>query len=200
MLPELDLTDEPLALFRRWYDEMERSGQVEPAAMTLATADADGRPSARVVLLKGADATGLRFVTNYESRKSRELTVNPHAALVFSWPALRRQVRVEGEVERAQAEWSDAYFAARGRGSQLGAWASEQSSVLPDRDVLEARRAAVEREYADRPLPRPPHWGGMVLRPHAWEFWSGRPDRLHDRFRYRRAAGGDGWVVQRLAP
>lgn len=200
MLNESDLISDPLALFQRWYDEMERSGQPEPAAMTLATVDAAGRPSARVVLLKGADEQGLRFVTNLASRKGQELAVNPHAALVFSWLPLRRSVRVEGEVEEADPAWSDAYFATRERGSQLAAWASEQSSVLGARDELEQRLAALERTYSGGEVPRPPHWGGLLLRPRAWEFWSGRPDRLHDRFRYRREGGEQDWIVERLAP
>jgi pyridoxamine 5'-phosphate oxidase len=166
--------------------------------MTLATADSRGRPSARTVLLKGVDARGFSWFTNARSRKGRELAENPSAALVFVWTQLARQVVVLGTVRRMSDAESDAYFATRTRGSQLGAWASRQSSVLPDRATLDARMQAAAERYRDREVPRPPHWGGYRLHPDEIEFWSGRPDRLHDRIRYRRGSGG--WVVERLAP
>ena len=187
---------EPLARFLRLLEEA-RDGD-EPVAMALATAGPDARPDARMVLLKGADERGLRFFTNYESAKAAQLEANPHAALLFFWPELHRQVRVRGPVERLRAEESDAYFATRPRGGQIGAIASDQSRALPSREALEDRFAALEREYEGREIPRPPHWGGYRLAPEEWEFWIGRPNRLHDRERYRRAAGG--WRVELLAP
>jgi pyridoxamine 5'-phosphate oxidase len=187
---------DPLARFRRWLKEAR--GEGEPTEMALATAGADGRPDARMVLLKGADERGLRFFTNYESAKGTQLEANPHAALLLFWPELHRQVRVRGPVERLPAEESDEYFATRPRGGQLGAAASDQSRVLASREALEARFAALEREYEGRAIPRPPHWGGYRLMPEEWEFWTGRPNRLHDRERYLRQAGG--WSVERLAP
>ena len=166
--------------------------------MTLATADASGRPSARVVLLKVFDDAGFVFFTNYRSRKARELDENPRAMLVFWWEELARQVRISGSVERVDAPTSDAYFQSRPRGSQLGAWASPQSEVIPDRSVLEARLAEVQQRFGDGPIARPPHWGGFRLVPEEFEFWLGGSDRLHDRFRYRRAGGT--WQIDRLGP
>jgi pyridoxamine 5'-phosphate oxidase len=189
-------TEDPLARLLRWLEEAR--DQQEPTAMTLATTGADGRPDARMVLLKGADERGLRFFTNYESDKAAQLAANPRAALVAFWPALHRQVRVRGAVERLPAEESDEYFASRPRGSQLAAWASAQSRVLSGREELEESFAALEREYEGREIPRPPYWGGYRLRPEEWEFWTGRPNRLHDRERYRREGGA--WAVERLAP
>jgi len=187
---------DPLARFQRWLDEARN--QDEATAMVLATAGPDGRPDARMVLLKGVDGRGLRFFTNYESAKAGQLEANPYAALVLFWPALHRQVRVRGPVERLPAAQSDEYFATRPRGAQLGALASDQSRVLRSRHELERRLAALEREYEERVIPRPAHWGGYRLRPEEWEFWTGRPNRLHDRERYR--LGDGGWLVERLAP
>jgi pyridoxamine 5'-phosphate oxidase len=166
--------------------------------MTLATATPDGRPSARVVLLKGFDERGFVFYTNYEGRKSRELEANPRAALLFYWGELERQVRVEGRVSRVPDRESDAYFAGRPRGSQLGAWASEQSRPVRDRGALERRLRELEGEYEGREVPRPAFWGGYRVVPETMEFWQGRENRLHDRLRYRRAEGG--WKIERLQP
>jgi pyridoxamine 5'-phosphate oxidase len=172
--------------------------QVDTAPVTLATATPEGRPSARMVLLRGVDDRGFMFYTNYTSRKAQELNANPHAALCFHWPTLDEQIRVEGRVERASDEESEAYFAGRPRGSQLGAWASSQSHVLAAREQLEEEYRAVEARFADRTVPRPPFWGGFRIIPTRIEFWYGRPDRLHDRLVYTR--DGDGWAIERLYP
>ena len=172
--------------------------QVDTAPVALATADNHGRPSVRMVLLRGADERGFVFHTNYNSRKARELVDNPHAALCFHWPTLEEQIRVEGRIERLPAAESDAYFASRPRGSQLGAWASEQSAVLPSRETLEEQYRATERRFEGSAVPRPPFWGGFRLVPERIEFWFGRPDRLHDRLSYTRNAGG--WQIERLYP
>jgi pyridoxamine 5'-phosphate oxidase len=197
-LTEEDLLDDPVALLRRWHAEAQAAGP-RADAMTLATATRDGHPSARVVLLKAIEDDGVTFFTNYESRKGRELEANPHAALVLLWPAIDRQVRLVGTVERLSAQESDAYFATRPRGSQLGAWASQQSRPLRDRAQLDERLAQAASRYADEPVPRPPQWGGFRLVPREIEFWQGRPNRLHDRFAYVRDAEG-GWSHTRLAP
>jgi pyridoxamine 5'-phosphate oxidase len=189
---------DPLELFREWFDAAREAGVQFPETMTLATATADGVPSARMVLLKGADEDGFVFFTGYESRKAEELAANPHAALVFYWQPLGRQVRVEGPVERVSKEESAEYFATRPRGSQLAAWTSRQSRPLGDRAELERRYADVEREHEGREVPLPPHWGGFRLRPDAIEFWEHRDNRLHDRFRYTRAR--EGWDAARLWP
>lgn len=172
--------------------------QVDTAPVALATADAEGRPSVRMVLLRGADERGFVFHTNYNSRKAGELAANPHAALCFHWPTLEEQIRVEGRIERLPSSESDAYFVTRPRGSQLGAWASEQSMVLPSRETLEEQYRAIERQFEGSPVPRPPFWGGFRLVPERIEFWFGRPDRLHDRLSYTREA--DGWRIERLYP
>jgi pyridoxamine 5'-phosphate oxidase len=193
-----DLDRDPIRQFRAWFDEVLDADVPEPHAVSLATATADGRPSARIVLLRGYDDRGFTFFTNYESRKGRELESNPFAALLFFWAELERQVRVEGRVERVSADESDAYHRGRPLGSQLGAWASAQSEVV-EREDLESRLEAFRTRYADGDVPRPPGWGGYRLVPEVFEFWQGRPSRLHDRFRYRRAAA-DEWIIERLAP
>ena len=195
-----DLDPDPLVQFRRWFDEAQKAGVHEPHAVVLATADADGRPSARHVLLKDLDEGGFVFYTNDDSAKGRELAANPRAALCLPWNILARQVRVVGPVERVDAAEADAYFATRPRGSQVGAWASQQSSVLDDRDELERRVAATASRFEGADVPRPPHWGGYRVVPSEVEFWQGRPSRLHDRFRYRRVDSGGAWAIERLSP
>ena len=195
------VTDDPIEQFRDWFDDVQDSEVEEPNAMTLATAAADGTPSARIVLLKGLDERGFHFYTSYESRKGTDLSQNPHAALVFWWTPLERQVRIEGRVEQLPDEESTAYFHRRPRGAQLGAWASPQSHVVESREALEQNLEEVAAEYEDRDeIPRPAHWGGYVVRPTEIEFWQGRPNRLHDRLRYRRASAEDDWTLERLAP
>jgi pyridoxamine 5'-phosphate oxidase len=194
-----DLLSDPLAQVARWLDEARAAGLELPEAMTLATADAAGRPSARTVLLKGVDADGFRFFTNTESRKAGDLAANPHAALVFHWPLVpRRQVTVAGTVEPLPREEVDAYYRTRPVGSRLGAWASRQSTVVPGREALERAFAEAEAAYGDDP-PLPPWWGGYLLRPDRVEFWQNRENRLHDRFRYSLGADGT-WALARLAP
>ncbi len=192
---------DPIDQFRTWFDEALNAEVTEPNAMTLATAAPDGTPSARIVLLKGVDERGFRFFTNYNSRKGTELDQTPHAALVFLWKPLERQVRVEGTVERVPEEESTDYFQSRPRGSQIGAWASPQSQVVESREVLERALEDVKGEYEEETtIPRPGHWGGYVVRPTEIEFWQGRANRLHDRLRYRRAEGDGTWQIERLAP
>jgi pyridoxamine 5'-phosphate oxidase len=201
-LSESDLAADWVTQFAGWFEEATGSGLlVEPNAMVLATAAPDGRPSARTVLLKGYDAAGLVFYTNYESRKGRELAANPHAALVFPWYPLHRQVIVTGRVARVSRAETEAYFASRPLGSQLGAWASPQSQVLPSRAPLEAAYADLAGRWLDSgaEIPPPEHWGGLRVEPDTVEFWQGRPDRLHDRLQYRRLPDGS-WVIERLAP
>ena len=178
--------------------ERAHAHQVDTAPVLLATADVAGHPSARMVLLRGADARGFVFFTNYSSRKGRELTENPQAALCFYWPSLDEQIRIEGRVERASPDESDAYFGSRPRGSQLGAWASDQSSVLASRETLEEKYREVERRFEGQSVQRPPFWGGFRLAPVRIEFWYGRPDRLHDRVVYVR--DGSAWRIERLYP
>jgi pyridoxamine 5'-phosphate oxidase len=192
------MADDPVERFEVWFREAEQANVEMPEAMTLATADADGAPSARMVLLKGVDDEGFVFYSGYVSRKAGELEQNPLAALVFYWRPLGKQVRVEGRVERVSEAESAAYFATRPRGSQLAAWASQQSQPLESREELERRYAELEREYEGREVPRPPHWGGYRLRPDTIEFWQHRQNRLHDRIRYTRAR--EGWGAELLSP
>ena len=193
-MTELD----PLARVREWYDEAAGAFLAEPNSMALATASPDGVPSVRIVLLKGIDERGIRFYTNYGSRKGRELDANPRAAAALYWQPLHRQVRVEGPVERLTAEESDAYFATRDRGSRLGAWASRQGTVIPGRETLEDALAEASERYPDD-VPRPDYWGGYRLVPDAIELWEGRPNRLHDRVHYLREPDGS-WRSERLSP
>jgi len=191
---------DPLEVLNAWYEDARGRGESMPDAMTLATATLDGRPSARIVLFKGIQRGALFFVTNYQSRKAVELEHNPRAALVMHFASSQRQVRVEGSVERASAAESDAYFASRPRASQLSAWASAQSRPVASRDELLQQSQALDERFAGAVVPRPEFWGGYLVFPESVELWLGRPDRLHDRFVYRRAAAGDGWSIERLAP
>jgi pyridoxamine 5'-phosphate oxidase len=192
------LDDDPVAQFGRWFGEAERADLIEPNAMTLATSSPDGRPSARIVLLKGFGPDGFVFFSNYASRKGDELAANPNAALVFWWPPLERQVRLEGSVERTTTEESEAYWASRPLGSRLAALASAQSQVLTGREELVRRVEELAARHRDGDVPLPEAWGGYRLVPDAFEFWQGQPNRLHDRFRYTRHQ--DGWLVERLSP
>lgn len=189
---------DPLALWRDWYDQACAREPSVPDAFALATATRDGRPSVRMLLVKGVDGAGFVFYTNLESRKGEDLAANPHAAMCFHWKSLGRQVRVEGGIEALPDEVADAYFASRDRGSRIGAWASSQSRPLESREALEARVAAVEARFGAGEVPRPGHWSGFRLVPRRIEFWEERPSRLHDRLEYRRE-GGD-WTVRRLYP
>jgi len=195
-----DLTPDPLDLFRRWWHEAIDAGIDEPNAMTLATVGADGQPGARVVLLKGLHEDGFEFFTNYGSQKAAEMAANPRATLLFFWKETERQVRIEGLAEKVSRERTEEYFTSRPRGNQIGAWVSQQSQPIPDRSVLErAVEDVVARFEGIDPLPVPPAWGGYLVRPEVYEFWQGRADRLHDRFRYQRSAEGE-WSTQRLSP
>ena len=198
-LLESDLDANPFEQFGKWFDEAQQRQPDLPEAMTVATASTEGCVSARVCLLKGYDARGFVFYTNYNSRKGAQLHDNPRAALCWWWPVLERQVRVEGAVVRTTEEESDAYFATRPRGSQLGAWASEQSKVIVGRGDLDEGFRQLEATYRDLAVPRPPHWGGYRVIPVMFEFWQGRGDRLHDRFTYRLREAKD-WVIERIAP
>lgn len=197
-LSEDRVQSDPVAQFAQWYERAQAVVKPLPDAVALATATPAGHPSLRMVLLKGFDAHGFVFYTNYRSRKGRELARNPRAALLFYWGELERQVRIDGRVEKLMARESDEYFATRPRGSQLSAWASPQSALVAGRGLLERRFAALARKYPDA-VPRPPQWGGYRLVPEAFEFWQGREDRLHDRIHYRRVRGGR-WRIERLAP
>lgn len=198
-LSESDLDPDPIRQFDLWLAQTLAADVMEPYAMTLATATREGRPSARIVLLRAFDERGFMFHTCYESRKGRELEDNPFAALVLFWVTLERQVRIEGQVERVSEEESDAYFRGRPTGSQLGAWASRQSDVIPAREAFESVLAELREHYRDEPIPRPPNWGGYRLIPESLEFWQGRPSRLHDRLRYRRTLD-NAWIIERLSP
>lgn len=198
-LDESDVDADPFRQFAAWFDETRAASPVEPNAMALATVGADGRPSLRMVLLKGADERGFVFYTNYESRKGRELADTPWAALTFFWPEMERQIRIEGRVEPVSAQESDAYFHSRPIGSQLSASASRQSEVIAGREELEQRVAALGAQYQNQEIPRPENWGGFRVIPDAIEFWQGRASRLHDRLRYRLLASG-GWQIERLSP
>jgi pyridoxamine 5'-phosphate oxidase len=199
-LDEADVSHDPLVEFARWFAEAQEAQVKDPNAMTLATATAEGKPSARIVLLKGVDERGFVFFTDYRSRKSGELEANPRAALVFYWAELDRQVRITGGVSLTTREESERYFKTRPLGSRLGAWASHQSQVIPGRVALEADLREIEERFGDGDVPLPPHWGGYRVVPDTIEFWQGRESRLHDRIRYVREAGGKGWKVGRLSP
>lgn len=197
-LDEKDVSPDPVAEFARWFAEAQTAAVDEPNAMMLATATSDGRPSARVVLLKGFDERGFVFFTDYRSRKGVELEANPRAALAFHWGEVERQVRIEGRVTRTTREESELYYRTRPLGSRLGAWASHQSRPIASRDVLEAGLREIERRFAGTEVPLPPHWGGYRVRPELFEFWQGRESRLHDRIRYLRE--GERWRVERVSP
>jgi pyridoxamine 5'-phosphate oxidase len=197
-LAEKDLARDPFRQFEKWFAEAQAAKVAEPNAMVLATATRDGRPSSRTVLLKAVDGRGFVFYSNYESRKGRELEVNPRASLTFPWVAMERQVIVEGSVTKVAREESEAYFHSRPRASQLGAWVSPQSTIIPDRRALEENLKALDQKYAGQEVPLPPNWGGWRLAPETVEFWQGRRNRLHDRLRYRREK--EGWTIERLAP
>lgn len=199
-LVEADAPADPLVLFHDWLDCAADAKLAEANAMVVATVDATGAPSSRMVLCKGADADGFVFFTNYDSRKGREIGSDPRVSLLFPWHPLGRQVRVEGTAARVARAESEAYFATRPRGAQLSAWASAQSSVVADRSVLETRKTDVEQSYDGVEVPCPPHWGGIRVVPHAIEFWQGRRDRLHDRLLYRRTTPAAAWSVVRLSP
>jgi pyridoxamine 5'-phosphate oxidase len=194
-----DLDPDPVKQFANWFTAAIEAEIRDVNAMSLATAGADGKPSSRIVLLKGFDQDGFVFFTNYESEKGKQLEENPYAAIAFYWIELDRQIRISGPVEKTSREESERYFHSRPAGSQLGAWASHQSEVIDARRVLDARMAEITERYAGKPIPLPPHWGGFRVKPESFEFWQGRPDRLHDRFRYTRRAD-DLWSINRLAP
>ena len=198
-LTEKDLAKDPFRQFEKWFEEAQAAKVIEPNAMTLSTVDSRGHPSARIVLLKAIDGRGFVFFSNYESRKGRELAGNPRASLLFPWIALERQVIIEGPVTRVSREESETYFHSRPRASQLSAWVSQQSAIIPGRTVLEDSLKVLEKKYAGAEIPLPPNWGGYRVTPETIEFWQGRRSRLHDRLRFRREKDGS-WSVERLAP
>jgi pyridoxamine 5'-phosphate oxidase len=198
-LDERDVDPDPFVQFRRWLDAALAAQQPEPHAMTLATATRAGKPSARMVILRGLDERGFVFYTDYDSRKGEELAANPFASLVFYWAALSRQVRVEGRVSEVSAQEADAYFASRPTGSRLAAWAAPQSQVIASREALDQRMGELKQRYGLQPAPRPPRWGGYRIAPDVVEFWQGRASRLHDRLRYTRQTDGS-WLIERLTP
>ena len=195
-----DLDESPIQQWHTWYIEAAEAELPEPNAMAVGTIDAEGMPDSRIVLVRGLDDDGLTFFGNYNSAKGQQIDANPVASAVFPWIGLHRQVRVRGTVEMLPRHESDAYFASRPRDSQLGAWASPQSEVISGRDVLNKRHAEFAEKFTDKEVLRPPHWGGWLLVPDVFEFWQGRPNRLHDRFRYRRDDTTQDWVIERLAP
>ena len=197
-LDRVDVLPDPIAQFRIWFEAALEAGVPEPNAMHVSTVTADGRPDGRIVLIKDVSDAGFVFYTNYESRKGRDLTERPFAALTFFYPELERQIRIEGRVEKVSADESDAYFNSRPRGSQIGAWVSNQSRVVESRVVLETRQRALETQFDGGPVPRPAHWGGFRVVPDTLEFWQGRPSRLHDRIRYRKEE--ENWIIERLSP
>ena len=199
-LDKTDVDAEPIKQFELWFQQALDADLIEPNAMTLATATADGKPTARIVLLKGVSDRGFVFYTNYESQKGQQLIANPHAALVFLWHKLERQIRIEGRVEKLSSEESAEYFHSRPKASQLGAWTSDQSRVIPNREVLELKQAHLQEKYSgDTEVPLPPHWGGFRVVPSRIEFWQGRPSRLHDRLVYELQTD-DSWQIERLSP
>ncbi len=198
-LTEKSASADPFELFRIWFEEAVRSKVLDPNAMTLGTLGKNSSPALRTVLLKGFDPSGFVFYTNYESQKGREIDRKGSACLLFYWPTLVRQVRIDGRVQKVSAAESDEYFQSRPRGSQLSAWASRQSRSVPGRETLEKQMAAFERKFKGKPVPRPPHWGGYRLVPHRFEFWNGRPNRLHDRLCYTKSSSGK-WFRERLSP
>ena len=195
-----DLDESPIQQWHAWYIEAAEAELPEPNAMAVGTIDAEGMPDSRIVLVRGFDDDGLTFFGNYNSAKGQQIDVNPVASAVFPWIGLHRQVRVRGSIEMLPRHESDAYFASRPRDSQLGAWASPQSEVIEGRDVLNQRHTEFAEKFGGAEVPRPPHWGGWLLVPEVFEFWQGRPNRLHDRFRYRRDDVTQDWVIERLAP
>ena len=198
-LSEADVAANPFLQFDKWWDDAVKSDIDEVNAMALATADSEGKPDARIVLLKGYDKSGFVFFTNYQSHKGQELAENPNACLVFFWKELERQVRIRGTVEQIASAESDVYFTSRPVGSRIGAWASPQSSVIATRAIIEERQKEFEQKFIDGNITRPPHWGGYIVKPVEIEFWQGRPSRLHDRIRYTLQEKG-GWIIERLAP